>query len=168
MATQPNLSLNQFNQQPILGQQAFDAPNALMVLQAVISSTGSPSLYPGQAVKFDSSIVSTPSALPQIVPAVGTEYADAYILYDVKNSAPMLAGTVVQVVLQGILWMLADATVSVGQVIQDGADAGGVAPFATTSYYPRGISLDYGTVGQLVRVNLFPASNKAAQAAAHA
>lgn len=168
MATQPFLSLNQFNQQPILGQQAFEGPSALMALQAVVSATGSPSLAPGQAVKWDSTITGTPSGLPQIVAAAPNEYADAYILFDVKNSAPLLSGTTVVVVLQGILWMLAGSTVSIGDTVQDDATAGNVSLFATTGKYPRGVSLDYGTVGQLVRVNLTPFTIKAAQASAHA
>ena len=53
MATQPQQSLNLFTQQPILGQAAFTNPGALQVIQAVVSATGSPSLAPGQAIKFD-------------------------------------------------------------------------------------------------------------------
>lgn len=167
MASQPNLSLNQFSQQPILGMQAMVAGSLPMVIQAVVSATGSPTLYPGQAVKFDSAITSTPSALPPIIAAAPTAYADGYILYDVKNSSGMTSGVVVQIVLQGVLWMLAESTVSVGDIVQDGADVGGVATFATATYYPRGVSLDYGTVGQLIRVNLSPFTIKAASASAH-
>ena len=167
MASQPNLSLNQFSQQPILGQLALSLGSPPLVIQAVVSATGSPTLYAAQAIQFDSTITSTPSGVPPIVAASGTQYADGYILYDVKNNGGWTSANVVQVVLQGVLWMLAESTVDVGQVVQDGADVGGVAAFATTSYDPRGISLDYGTVGQLIRVMLFPASNKAAQAAAH-
>lgn len=168
MVAQPNLSLNQFNQQPILGQQAFEGPNALVSIQAVVSATGSPSLYPGQAVKFDTTITGTPSGLPQIVAAAGTAYADGYILSDVKNAAPLTSGAVVVIVLQGILWMLAESTVTIGDILQDGADAGGVATFATTNYYPRGVALDYGTVGQLIRCNMTPFTIKAAAAPVHA
>ena len=169
MVAQPQQSLNLFGQQPILGQAAFTNPGALTVIQAVVSATGSPSLVPGQAIQFDSAITTTPSGLPPIVAASGTQYADGYILYDVKAGGALTAGTVVQIVLGGILWMLSEAAISIGAQLQDGADAGGVATFATTSYYPRGVALDYASAsGQLIRCNMQPAIAKAVVAAAHA
>ncbi len=64
--------------------------------------------------------------------------------------------------------MLAESTVSIGDILQDGADAGGVATYATQNYYPRGVALDYATVGQLIRCYLSPITIKAAATAAHA
>lgn len=169
MATQPLLSLNQFNQQPVLGQAAFDGPGALVAIHAQVSATGAASLAPGQAVQFDSAITGVPSGLPQIVAASASQYADGYVLFDVKNTSPIVSPQVVVIVLRGILWMLSDAAINIGQVVQDGADVGGVSPFATTGAYPRGVSLDYcAAAGVLVRINLTPFTIKAAQAPAHA
>lgn len=169
MATQPQQSLNLFTQQPILGQAAFTNPGTLTVLQAVVSANQATALVPGQAIQFDSAIVSTPSGLPPIISASGTQYADGYILYDVKAGGALIAGVTLQIVLGGILWMLSEAAVNIGAQLQDGADAGGVATFATTSYYPRGVSLDYASAaGQLIRCNMQPAIAKAVVAAAHA
>jgi|ERR1035437_1829329 hypothetical protein len=167
MASQPLLNLNQFGQQPVLGMAAFGAPQALNVIQAVVSATGTPTLYSGQAIKYDATITTTPSAIPPIVAAAGTAYADGYILYDVQNGGGITQAQVCQIVLQGVLWMLAESTVSVGDIVQDGADVGGVATYGTSTYYPRGVSLDYGTVGQLIRVNLSPFTIKASATAAH-
>lgn len=166
---QPSLNLNQFSQQPILGQLALGIGSFPLVIQAVISANQASALTPGQAVKFDAAVTSTPSGLPPIVACAQTAYADGYVLYDVKNQASQLiAATVIQIVLDGILWMLVEnTTVDVGVVVEDGADAGTVEPLGTTgSSFPRGISLDYGTVGQLIRVHVQPAVTKVTAAAA--
>lgn len=168
MASQPNLSLNQFSQQPILGQLALALGAPPMVIQAVVSTTGSPSLSPGQAIKFDTTIVTGPTGIPPIVACAASAYADGYILYDVKSGGTLTAGTVVQILLQGVIWMLADGTVDSGTVLQDDAsDVGAMEAWATTGAYPRGVSLDYATVGQLFRANVSPFTVKAAQASAH-
>ena len=169
MATQPQLNLNQFSQQPVVGQLAMGLNGSPTVaIQAVVSATGSPSLSPGQAIMFDTTVTTSPTGVPPIVAASATQYADGYIIYDVKLGGTLTSGTFVQIMLQGIMWMLAEGTIDSGSALQDGADVGGVAVFATTSDYPRGTSLDYGTVGQLVRAFLTPATVKAAQASAHA
>ncbi len=86
-----------------------------------------------------------------------------------KLGGSLTAGTIVQVMLQGIMWMLAEATVDSGTALEDGTDVGGVQAYGTggTGYFSRGVSLDYGTVGQLVRAFLSPITVKSAQAAAH-
>ena len=65
--------------------------------------------------------------------------------------------------------MLVDGTtVLSGSLLEDGADVGSMQPFATTGNFPRGVSLDWATSGQLFRANLQPGNIKAANAAAHA
>jgi hypothetical protein len=165
---QPQLSLNQFQLQTIVGVQAFEGPGVIQTLQAVISPNQATALSAGQAVQFDTAI--TAAGLPNIIAAAPNVYADAYLLYDIqKSQSQFVSGAVVQIALGGILQMLAEATIEPGNVVQDNTtDPGGVAPWATTGYYPRGVAIDYGVAGQIVRVNLAPFAIKAAQAAAHA
>jgi|SRR5579864_574655 len=170
MTAQPSLNLNQLTLQSVLGQLALGLNGApALTIQAVVSATGSPSLSPGQAVKFDTTITTNPTGLPPIVACAANAYADGYIVYDVKLGGTLTAGTILQVLLQGAMWMLVEGTtVDSGSVLEDGADVGSMEPFATTGNYPRGVSLDYATSGQLFRAFLTPFTIKSAQASSHA
>lgn len=169
MATQPQLNLNQFSQQAVVGQLALGLTGSpTIAIQAVVSATGSPSLSPGQAVKFDTTITTNPTGLPPIVACAQNAYADGYIIYDVKLGGTLTVGTKVQIMLQGVMWVLADGTVQSGNALQDDATDIALELYATTGAFSRGVSLDFATVGQLFRAFLSPEPNKAAQIAAHA
>lgn len=169
MTTQPSLNLNQFSQQPVLGQLALGIGSFPIVRQVVISPNQATALAFGQACKYDTTVTSNPTGLPPIVSCAASAYADGYLLYDVQHQgAALTSGIVVQLLLQGAIWMLVEGTtVDSGSVLEDGADVGSMEPFATMGNYPRGISLDYATSGQLFRADLTPFTIKAAQAAAH-
>ena len=169
MTTQPLLNLNQFSQQPVLGQLALGIGSWPIVRQVVISPNQATALAAGQAVKYDTAVTANPTGLPPIIACAANAYADGYLLYDVQHQgAALTANVVVQIVLQGAVWMLVEGTtVDSGSVLEDGADVGSMEPFATTGNYPRGVSLDYATSGQLFRADLTPFTIKSAQAAAH-
>lgn len=165
--TQPQLNQNQFNQQPVLGQLATGIGAPPLTLQAVVSPNQSGNLAPGQAIKFDTAVLT--NGIPSIIACAANVYADGYIIYDVKAGGSLASGTFVQILLQGIMWMLVEGTtIDQGNALEDGSDVGSMEPFATTGNYPRGIAIDYGTSGQLFRAALSPFTVKAAQASAHA
>ena len=163
---QPTINLNQFTQAPVVGQEALGIGGPNNVIQAVVSPTGSPSLAPGQAIKFDTTILQ--AGIPAIVACAANAYADGYILYDVKAGGALTAGTFVEILIGGFLWMYVDGTtIDQGTVVEDTANVGGVEPLGTTGgAYPRGIAIDYGVTGALIRVNLMPAVTKVCAAAA--
>lgn len=169
MTTQPKLNLNQFGQQPVLGQLALGVGSYPIVRQVVISPNQATALAFGQAVKYDTAVTANPTGLPPIVSAAQGDYADGYILFDVQHQdAALTANIVVQMLLQGAMWMLADGTVDSGTLLQDDAsDVGAMETWATTGAIPRGVSLDYATSGQLFRADLTPFTVKAAHASAH-
>lgn len=166
--SQPNLNLNQFAQQPVVGMLATIPGGFNQTIQAVVSVNQASALAAGQAIKFDTAL--TTNNLPPIVSCAANAYADGYVIYNVKTQqASFTAGVVVEILLDGILWMLADgANVTLGNALQDTANAGGMANYATTGDFSRGTALDFGTNGQLFRALLKPAAVKAAQATAHA
>ena len=169
MTTQPNLSLNQFGQQAIVGQLAMGIGSPPNVISAVVSANQATTLSYGQAIKFDTAVV-TQIGVPPIISCAASTLADGYLIYSTKNAGTALtAGVFVEVLLGGVMWMLVEGTtVLSGSLLEDGADVGSMQPFATTGNFPRGVSLDWATSGQLFRANLQPGNIKAANAAAHA
>jgi len=168
MATQPQLSLNQFKMQTVLGMQAMGIGSFPIVKSFIVSPNQATTLTPGQAVQIDTAVLQ--NGLPAIIAASGTQYADGYLLYSLKNGGLLFtAGDICEVLQQGAMWMMVESTtIDQGNALQDGTDAGAMSPFATTGYYPRGIALDYAVgAGTLFRADLTPFTAKSAQAAAH-
>jgi hypothetical protein len=169
MATQPNLSLNQFKMQPVLGMQALGIGSFPIVKSVVVSPNQATTLTPGQAIMFDTTV--DQNGIPAIISATGEQYADGYLLYSLKNGGLLFTtGDICEILQQGAMWMMCEGTtIDQGNQLQDGADAGGMAPYATTGYYSRGVALDYATgAGTLFRADLTPFTVKSAASAAHA
>lgn len=168
MATQPTLSLNQFKMQPVLGMQAIGIGSPPIVRSVLVSPNQATTLTPGQAIKYDVTVLQ--NGLPAIVSAVGTEPADGYLLYSLKNGGLLFtANDRCEILLQGAMWMMCEGTtIDMGNQLQDGTDAGGMAPYATSTYYSRGVALDYATgAGTLFRADLTPFTAKSSGAVAH-
>lgn len=165
--SQPLLSLNQFAQQAVVGQEALGIGGPNNVIQAVVSPNQATTLSPGQAIKFDANVLQ--AGIPAIVSCAANAYADGYVLYDVKNGGINLTiGDICQILIGGFMWMFVDGTtIDQGAVVEDTANVGGVEPLGTTGgSYPRGIAIDYGVTATLIRVNLMPAVTKVTAAAA--
>lgn len=170
MATQPSLSLNQFKMQPVLGMQAMGIGSFPLVVSAVVSPNQATSLSPGQAIQFDTAVLQ--AGTPSIIAApstVGQQLVDGYLLYSLRMGGTLFtSGNLCEVLLQGAMWMMAESAIDMGNQLQDGADVGGMAAYATTGYYSRGVALDYAaTAGTLFRANLTPFTAKSSGAVSH-
>lgn len=171
MATQPFQSLTQLLPQGIAGPDALGLTTNPIVITVKISPNQLTSLVPGQAVKFDAAV--TAVGVPNIIACAQNAYADGYVLYDAKNGgatslSPLQANNECLMLISGVQWFFVNsANVVQGQVIEDSPVAGGVEPLGTTvGAFPRGIAIDYGATGSIVRCLMMPAAAKICAAAA--
>ena len=167
----PQLSLTSIYLPQVVGMLAEGIGTAAIIRQVIVSPNQATSLLPGQAVKYDTSL--TGNSVPGIVACAQNAYADGYVIYDIKNggnasNSPLTSGTVCQICIFGAMLMLVDGTtIQPGQVVEDGADAGGVEPLGTTAgAFPRGVALAYGVSGAVIPVDLYPGVTKVVAAAA--
>ena len=153
---QPSININEFAQQAVAGQLDLNisAPGAL--LPAVVSPNQVGSLFCGQEVKLDAA-VTTPGSVNVVAAAVTDAAPVAFgrIAYNVKASV-FVAGDSVQIAIYGkVMWLNANSTIAAGDVVDDVASSSGVdveTHGTTGGSKQRGIALDPGVAGQLLRV----------------
>lgn len=150
-----NLNINQFAQVAVRGQ--LDLKISLSgIITGIISANQATALAAGDAVVLDSAI--TVAGTPQFKAAGNADVADGYMIFDPKSSS-VSSPNAIQVALrfQGpVMWLLAAATVRPGYFVEQ-ATGGGYDVQELAAGKLRGLALDYGTVGQLIRVILVPA-----------
>ncbi len=151
------ININQFNQVAVLGQLDLGISASGIIEGIVSSNNGATAINAGDAVKLDSAV--TVVGAPQFLTAVDTDATNAqsvigYSVYQVKDSA-VLTPDVIQVALMyrgPVIWLLAGGTINPGQAVEQTAVAGTVNVYGTTTSKLRGIALDPGVTGQLLRV----------------
>lgn len=145
------LNINQFAQVAVRGQQ--DLKIALSgVISGVVSANQVTPLVAGDAVMLDNTI--TIAGTPQFVAAAASDVAHGYMIFDPKAST-VSAPNAIQVALRfdgPVVWLTAAATVRPGFFVEQAASGGDVQEIAAGKL--RGLALDFGTVGQLIRVIL--------------
>lgn len=148
------LNINQFAQVPVRGQQ--DLKIALSgVITGLISVNQVGPLEAGDAVMLDSTV--TVDGTPQFVAAGVGDVAHGYMIFDPKSST-VLAPNAIQVQMRfagPAIWLVAAATVRPGKFVEQAAASGDVIELASGKL--RGLAIDYGTLGQLIRVILVQA-----------
>lgn len=149
------LNINQFAQVPVRGQQ--DLKIALSgVLSGLVSPNQATPLTAGDAVKLDAAVLL--AGTPQFVAAGNSDVADGYMIFDPKAST-VATPNAMQVAMRfpgPVIWLLAAATVHMGAFVEQ-ATGGGYDVQELAAGKLRGLALDFGTVGQLIRVILVPA-----------
>lgn len=144
------INVAQFTQQAATGLGAL-AINNDGLLVGIVSVNQLTALAPGQSVKLDQT---SGNILSFVAAAVG-DRAIGKVVLDEKSSAPT-AGFYIQVATftgTQTLWLTASGTVNAQDLVEDVATAGSVQTLAAQKQ--RGISLDFGTNGTLIRVLLF-------------
>lgn len=147
------LNINQFAQVAVRGQ--LDQQIARSgVVQGQVSAAQVTPLLPGDAVNLDPAV--TVVGAPQFTKALLTDVSFGYMVYDVKSSSVGAPG-VIQVAMRIVgptIWLVAAGTIAPGALVEQAAAGGDVLTFGTSSSKVRGVALDPGSVGQLMRVIL--------------
>lgn len=148
------LNINQFAQVAVRGQQ--DLKIALSgVISGIVSANQATPLTAGDAVMLDNTI--TIAGTPQFVAAGVGDVAHGYMIFDPKSST-VATPNAIQVALRfwgPVIWLVAAATVRPGFFVEQAAASGDVIELASGKL--RGLALDFGTVGNLIRVILIQA-----------
>ena len=142
------MNINQEGMAPVRGmidQQASDG-----VLSGVISPNETDEVTAGDWLKLDAT---TKSATPNFVLAAKGDVAIAVLKHDVKKDT-CVAGDAVEAVILipgTVMWLEAGATILPGADVED-AESGVIQ--TQSAQEKRGVALDYGESGDLVRVIL--------------
>lgn len=157
------LNINQFSQVAVRGQLDLQIA-ASGVIQGMVSAANTTTpLLAGDAVDLDSSI--TVVGAPQFLKALYTDSSFGYVAYDVKDSSTLTPGFVqVACGYRGpVMWLIAGGTITPGAFVeQANSSTVDVVTYGTSSSKLRGVALDPGTTGNLMRVILVQAAGSLA------
>lgn len=145
-----NLNINQFQQVTVRGSTDLQISKS-GVITGQISTNQATALNPGDFVKLDTA---NTGPIPQFVAAATSDTGLGCIAYNVKD-ASFSAGEYVEVAgtFGVVMWLLASGTIAPGAAVEDDG-SGGVQTKNTGAQ--KGIALDPGTSGNLLRVILTP------------
>ena len=148
------LNINQFAQVAVRGQLDQQIARSGVIQGQVSAANTTTPTKPGDAVDLDPAV--TIVGAPQFTTALYTDVSFGYAVYDVKSSSVLTPG-VIQVAMRWVgptIWLVAAGTIAPGALVEQAASGGDVVTFGTSSSKVRGVALDPGTVGQLLRVVL--------------
>ncbi len=145
-----NLNVNQFAQVAVRGQTDLQiSKNG--VLTGQISANQATALNPGDFVELDAAAT---GPVPQFIAAPVADTGVGALIFDVKRSS-FSAGDYVEVAFLGgpVIWLIAGATIAPGAAVEDNGSGRVITKSAQAQ---KGIALDNGTTGNLLRVILTP------------
>ena len=149
------LNINSYEQVAVRGQLDLQISRSGVVQGQVSAANTTTPLTAGDAVELDSSVTVVGS--PQFLKAPSTDSSFGYVVYDVKSASVLTPGFV-QVAINyvgPVMWLLANGTIAPGTFVeQAAAGPNDVVAYGTASSKLRGIALDPGTAGNLMRVIL--------------
>lgn len=149
------LNINQFAQVPVRGQLDQQIARSGVVQGMVSAANTTTPIEPGDAVDLDPAI--TVVGAPQFITALYTDVSFGYMIYDPKSSSVLTPG-VIQVAMRWVgptIWLIAGGTIQPGALVeQANSSTYDVVTFGTSSSKVRGVALDPGSIGQLMRVVL--------------
>ncbi len=144
------LNSNQFAQGNARGELDLQISKS-GVITGQISANQATALNPGDFVKLDDA---NTGPVPQFIAAADTDTGFGVLIRTVKSSS-FSAGDPVEVAFLGgpVIWLKAGATIAPGAAVEDDSTGGVVTKSADAQ---KGIALDPGTTGNLLRVILTP------------
>ncbi len=151
------LNINQFEQAAVLGQLDQQISRSGVVQGIVSAAQTTTPLTAGMAVNLDPA--NTIVGIPQFTKALLTDVSFGFMIYDPK-AASVLTPNAVQVAMRWTgptMWLLAGGTIAPGALVESTSADGTVVTFGTSSSKIRGLALDPGTTGALLRVILIGA-----------
>lgn len=148
----PQVNANQTQQSNLVGQLDLQAGRYAGVVSGRISPNATGPVAAGSSVKLDTA---NTGFLPWFLPCAGNDVAFGRLVFVEKSSDPA-PGEPCEVAFNGgpIIWCVADLAILPQQVVEDGTDGPNfVNPAGTTGgYKQRGVALDGGAQGALVRI----------------
>lgn len=149
------LNINQFEQVAVRGQLDQQIAHFGVVQGMVSAANTTTAIKPGDAVDLDPAV--TVVGLPQFTTALYTDVSFGYAAYDPKSSSVLTPG-LIQVTMRWsgpVMWLVAGGTIAPGALVEQANSATyDVVTFGTSSSKVRGVALDYGSIGNLMRVIL--------------
>lgn len=154
------LNINQFAQTAVLGQLDQQIARSGVIQGMVSAANTTTPIVAGDAVDLDPAV--TVVGAPQFITALNTDSAFGYMAYDVKADSVLTPGFIqVASFYNGpVMWLLAGGTIAPGAFVEQ-STAGTVVTFGTSTSKVRGIALDPGATGALLRVILLGAQKTA-------
>jgi hypothetical protein len=156
------LNINQFAQTAIRGQLDQQIAKTGVIQGQVSATNGATAINAGDAVDLDSTV--TVVGAPQFITALTSDSCFGYSAYDVKADA-VLTPLFIQVAAfytGPVMWLIAGGTINPGQFVEQSTVAGSdVVVYGTSTNKVRGVALDPGTTGNLMRVILAGAQKAA-------
>lgn len=152
MAT--TININQFSQTPVRGQLDQQISRSGVVQGMVSAANTVTPIAAGDCVDLDPAV--TTVGAPQFITALNTDVSFGYMIFDPKSSDVLTPGFI-QVAMRWVgptIWLTAAGTIAAGALVEQAAAGGDVVTFGTSTSKVRGLALDPGTVGNLLRVVL--------------
>lgn len=148
----PFLNPNQQEQSNVVGQLDLQGGRPASVISGIISPNASGPVQSGSSVKLDTA---NTGFLPWFLPCAQTDVAIGKLVYTEKNAMPNVGDAVEVALLGAIMWVVADNTITIQQLLEDGTDGPEYAE-PLSSNKQRGIALDAAVAGQLFRMIIYP------------
>lgn len=150
-----NLNINQFAQVAVRGQQDLSISRSGILSGMVSAANTTTPINAGDAVDLDPAV--TVVGQPQFITALYTDVAFGYMIIDPKGASILTPGQI-QVACRftgPAIWLIAGGTIAPGTFVeQANSSTVDVVAYGTSSSKLRGIALDPGSVGNLMRVIL--------------
>lgn len=149
-----NININQFSQTPILGQLDQQIARSGVVQGMVSAANTTTPIHAGDCVDLDPAV--TVVGAPQFITALNTDVSFGYMINDPKADTVLTPGFI-QVAMRWVgptIWLTAGGTIAAGALVEQGAFPGTVVTYGTSTNKVRGLALDPGTTGNLLRVVL--------------
>lgn len=154
----PQVSANQTKQSNLVGQLDLQTGRSAGVITGRVSPNASGPIPVGSSVKLDPANTGGGGAIPWFLPCAVGDVAFGSLAFTERQSDPG-PGDMCEVThnLGPAVWKVVDtAPVQPGQLLQDGVD-GGQYVDVLASGKQRGLALDGGAVGTLIRMMTNPA-----------
>lgn len=156
------LNINQFAQTAVRGQLDQQiAKSGVLQGQVSAANTTTP-INAGDAVDLDPAV--TVVGAPQFITALTTDSYFGYMAYDVKADSVLTPGFIQVASSRAsapVMWLIAAGTIAAGAFVEQAAASGDVVTYGTSTSKVRGLALDPGVVGVLIRVMLLNAQKAA-------
>ena len=153
-----NLNINQFAQVAVRGQTDQQISRSGIIQGIVSAANTTTPIAPGDCVNLDPAV--TVVGAPQFITSNpnGSDVSFGYMIYDPKSSSVLTPG-VIQVAMRWVgpvIWLVAGGTIAPGALVEQVVSSSvyDVVTFGTSTSKVRGLALDPGSIGQLLRIVL--------------
>lgn len=154
----PQINANQTKQSNLVGQLDLQTGRSAGVLSGRVSPNAVAPIPVGSSVKLDPANTGGGGTIPWFLPCAVGDVAFGVLAFTERQSDPA-PGDACEVAFLGgpAVWRVVDtATVSAGQLLEDGVDGPQYVDVLNAGKQ-RGIALDGGAVGTLIRMIVYPA-----------